>query len=141
VGDEHFGPYRLVRLLGQGGMGEVFEAYDTEQDRTVALKRLIAQLADEPDFQRRFRRECQLASRLNSPHVIPIHRSGEIDGRLFIDMRMVGGRDLAQLLRAEGPLTPARTARFVEQVASALDAAHHAGLVHRDIKCWWSSGR
>ena len=131
---ERFGPYELLRVVGRGGMGEVFEARDTEHDRVVALKRLAAEAAGDDEYQRRFRREARLVARLRSPHVIPIHRYGEIDGQLFLDMRLVGGADLEQVLQTEGRLAPARAVAIVEQVASALDAAHHAGLVHRDVK-------
>ncbi|WP_345343948.1 serine/threonine-protein kinase, partial [Actinomycetospora succinea] len=115
-------------------MGEVFEAHDTEHDRVVALKRLTAEGAGDEEYQRRFRREARLVARLSSPHVIPIHSYGEIDGQLFLDMRLVGGADLERILATEGRLPPARAVAIVEQVASALDAAHHAGLVHRDVK-------
>jgi serine/threonine protein kinase len=131
---ERFGPYELLRVVGRGGMGEVLEARDTEHDRIVALKRLTAEAAGDDEYQRRFRREARLVARLRNPHVIPIHRYGEIDGQLFLDMPLVGGADLEQVLRAEGRLAPARAVAVVEQVASALDAAHRAGLVHRDVK-------
>ena len=131
---ERFGPYELLRVVGRGGMGEVFEAHDTEHDRVVALKRLAAEAAGDDEYQRRFRREARLVARLRSPHVIPIHSYGEIDGQLFLDMRLVGGADLEQVLQTEGRLPPARAVAIVEQVASALDAAHHAGLIHRDVK-------
>src|SRR5271168_3938733 len=93
-----FGRYRLVELLGRGGMGEVWRAYDTDTDRIVALKVLPAHLADDDEFVLRFRREAHAAARLNSPHVIPIHHYGEIDGRLYLDMRLIKGRDLATVL-------------------------------------------
>ncbi|HZS20368.1 MAG TPA: protein kinase, partial [Pseudonocardiaceae bacterium] len=131
---EQFGPYRLEALLGRGGMGEVYRAVDTNRNRTVALKRLPAGLADDPEFQARFKDESALAARLNEPHIIPIHDFGEIDGRLFIDMRLVEGTDLAGLLAEHGPLTPSRAIHVIRQVASALDSAHAAGLVHRDVK-------
>jgi serine/threonine protein kinase len=131
---EVFGPYRLDELLGRGGMGEVYRTYDTEYRRTVALKRLAAHLADDAEFEQRFRREAYNVARLRSPHTIPIHRYGEIDGQLYIDMRYVEGGDLAELVQASGPLTPARAVNVVEQLASALDEAHATGLVHRDVK-------
>ncbi len=128
-----FGRYRLVELLGRGGMGEVWRAYDTETKRSVAIKVLPPHLADDGEFVQRFRREAEAAAQLNSPHVIPIHHYGEIDGRLYVDMRLIVGRDLGTVL-AEGPLEPARAVRIIEQVAKALHAAHQAGLLHRDIK-------
>ena len=100
-----FGPYRLQELIGRGGMGEVYRAYDTSRGRVVALKRLPAALAADPMFQARFRSEAALAARLHEPHVIPIHDFGEIDGQLYIDMRLVDGPDLATVTES-GPLPP-----------------------------------
>ena len=131
---DEFGPYRLEDLLGRGGMGEVFRAHDTRHDRTVAVKRLAPHLADEPEFQQRFRREAHLVAQLRNPHVVTIHSYGEIDGQLYIDMQFVDGGDLLGLVEREGPLTPARAVGILEQVASALDEAHGSGLVHRDVK-------
>lgn len=131
---EMFGPYRLDSLLGRGGMGEVHLAFDTEHQRTVALKTLAPHLADDEEFQSRFRREARHVAKLRNPHVIPIHRYGEIEGQLFIDMRYVEGPDLSELVRSGGRVEPGRAVAFVEQVASALDAAHSSGLVHRDVK-------
>jgi serine/threonine kinase PknH len=128
-----FGRYRLIELLGRGGMGEVWRAFDTETDRTVAIKLLPRHLSEDEEFQRRFRREAHAAARLNNPHVIPIHNYGEIDGQLYVDMRLIDGRDLHTVL-ADGPLDPARAVRIIDQVASALHAAHQIGLLHRDIK-------
>lgn len=128
-----FGRYRLVELLGAGGMGEVWRAQDTETDRVVAIKLLPQYLSADEEFQQRFRREAHAAASLNNPHVIPIHHYGEIDGQLYVDMRLIEGRDLQTVL-AEGPLDPERAVRIVEQVARALHAAHKVGLIHRDIK-------
>ncbi|MFZ0902945.1 MAG: serine/threonine-protein kinase PknH/PknJ [Mycobacterium sp.] len=128
-----FGRYRLIELLGRGGMGEVWRAHDTDTDRIVAIKVLPAYLSENEEFQRRFRREAHAAARLSDPHVIPIHNYGEIDGRLYVDMRLIEGRDLQAVL-AEGPLDPARAVRIIEQVAMALHAAHKVGLLHRDVK-------
>ena len=131
---EDFGPYRLETLLGRGGMGEVFRAFDHEHGRLVALKRLAAHLADDPEFQGRFRREAQLAAKLRNPHIVPIHRFGELDGHLFIDMRYIEGFDVGELIDTVGALAPHRAVSILEQVGSALGTAHAAGLVHRDVK-------
>ena len=128
-----FGPYELVGLLGRGGLGEVWRARDTATDRVVALKLSPANVSHDRTFQERFRREAQAAAGLNNPHVIPIHTYGEIDGRLFVDMRLIDGRDLQSVL-AGGPLEPARAVRIVDHVARALTSAHRIGLIHRDVK-------
>ena len=130
-----FGHYQLQELLGRGGMGEVYRAYDTNTDRIVALKVLPPHLADDSTFQQRFRRESQAAAGLNEPHVVPIHGFGEIDGRLYLDMRLIEGRDLGTILKeSDKPPGAAFAVNVVEQVAAALDAAHEAGLIHRDVK-------
>src|ERR1700758_3630317 len=118
-----FGRYRLIELLGRGGMGEVWRAHDTAtNNRAVAIKLLPPQLAADPAFVARFRREADAAAQLNNPHIIPIHNYGEIGGRLYVDMRLIGGRDLQQVL-ADGPLEPARAVRIIEGIALALHAA------------------
>lgn len=128
-----FGKYKLNRLLGQGGMGEVYEAYDTSKERTVALKILREELSHDERFRTRFQRESHAAATLEEPHVIPIYDWGEIGGSLFIDMRLVRGQDLQEAIK-RGPLEPARAVAIIRDVASALDAAHARGLIHRDVK-------
>jgi serine/threonine protein kinase len=130
---ERFGPYVIEGRLGSGGMGEVHRAVDTRKGRSVALKRLPAELTGDPSIEARFRREAEVAARLIEPHVIPIHDYGQIEGRLFLDMRLVEGVDLAKVSR-EGPVPPRRAVSIVGQIADALDAAHGDGLVHRDVK-------
>src|ERR1700758_350743 len=128
-----FGKYSITRLLGRGGGGAVYEAYDTGKGRTVALKILAEEFSDSATFRTRFQRESQAAAVLQEPHVIPIHDWGEIDGSLYIDMRLVQGETLLDLI-AEGPLESARAVAIIGQVAAALDAAHAEGLIHRDVK-------
>ncbi|BDY29712.1 bifunctional serine/threonine-protein kinase/transporter substrate-binding domain-containing protein [Mycolicibacterium mageritense] len=130
-----FGHYQLRKLIGRGGMGEVYQAFDTLTDRIVALKVLPPHLAQDTTFQERFKRESHAAAGVNDPHVVPIHGYGEIDGRLYLDMRLIEGRNLGTMLsNAERPLAPAFVVNMIEQVGMALDAAHHAGLIHRDVK-------
>jgi serine/threonine protein kinase len=128
-----FGRYRLIELIGRGGMGEVWRAYDPTLDRVVALKVLPPNFAGDKVFQERFRREARAAAGLDEPHVVPFHDFGEVDGRLYVTMRLINGRDLQTVL-ADGPLAPERAVRIIEQVAKALHAAHRIGLIHRDVK-------
>ena len=129
-----FGRYRLRRLLGRGGMGEVYEAEDTTKDRIVALKLLPIAMSNDPVFRKRLQREARSAGRLQEPHVVPIHDYGEIDGVLYVDMRFIDGTDLRKMLSRYGPLTPARAVAIISQIGSALDAAHESGIMHRDVK-------
>jgi serine/threonine protein kinase len=132
---ESFGHYELRELLGRGGMGQVYRAYDASTDRIVALKVLPAHLAEDKEFQLRFRREARIAASLNDPHLVPIHSYGEIDGRLYVDMRLIEGRDLLTYIAENGGrLSPERAVAVIGQVAAALDTAHAVGLIHRDIK-------
>ncbi|WP_439382181.1 protein kinase domain-containing protein [Amycolatopsis lexingtonensis] len=129
-----FGPYLIERPIARGGMGEVLRARDTRLDRVVALKVLPPHLAADEEFRERFRREAHAAARLREPHIVPIHSFGEIDGRLYLDMQLVEGEDLATRLSTRGPMSPAEAVDVVGQIAQALTAAHAEGLVHRDVK-------
>jgi serine/threonine protein kinase len=126
--------YQIESLLGRGGMAVVFKARDLRLDRPVALKVLAPELARSPQFRDRFLRESRLAASLDHPNIVPVYEAGEAAGLLFIAMRLVGGGDLTALLQDEGPLSPDETVAILSQVAAALDAAHAAGLVHRDVK-------
>ncbi|HEU4362289.1 MAG TPA: serine/threonine-protein kinase PknD [Mycobacterium sp.] len=129
-----FGPYQLLRLLGRGGMGEVYAAEDTRKQRVVALKLISEQFSGNPVFRARMQREANEAGRLTEPHVVPIHDYGEIDGLLYLEMRLIDGVDLATLVKRSGPLSPSRAVAIVRQIAAALDAAHANGVTHRDVK-------
>ena len=129
-----FGRYRLLSVIGEGGMGKVYKAHDTVIGRDVAIKVLPAELAAEPGYEQRFRREAHTAARLTEPHIIPIHDTGEIDGRLYLVMPVIDGIDVHGLLKRDGPMSPQRAVSVIGQLAAALDAAHAVGLVHRDVK-------
>ena len=131
---ETFGGYTIESLLGRGGMGTVYLATHARLARKVALKVISPELAHDADFRARFLRESQLAASLDHPNVIPIYDADEIGGVLFLAMRYVSGPSLQALLRSVGTLSPAETLRLLQQIAGALDAAHDAGLVHRDVK-------
>jgi serine/threonine protein kinase len=126
--------YRVEERIGQGGMAVVFRARDERLGRLVALKILAPALAGDAEFQRRFISESRAAAAIDDPHIVPVFAAGEADGMLFIAMRYVAGGDAQSLLNREGPLPPGRVAAIISPVASALDAAHRAGLVHRDVK-------
>jgi len=132
--DTSFGRYRIEARLGSGGMGVVYRATDTRLGRPVALKMLAPERAADPAFRERFLREGRLAAALDHPHVVTVYEADETDGVLYLAMRYVPGPDLGTLLAREGPLAPGRAVELVAQVADALDAAHAAGLVHRDVK-------
>ncbi len=115
-------------------MGEVYEAEHTIKGWTVAVKLMSESVSKDPVFRERMKREARIAGRLQEPHVVPIHDYGEIDGQLFLEMRLVEGTDLDKLIAREGPLPPSRAIAIITQIASALDAAHAAGVMHRDVK-------
>ena len=126
--------YRLEKPVGAGGMAVVFRAWDERLDRWVALKILAPALATDEVFRRRFLREARAAAAVDDPHIIPVFEAGESGGALFIAMRYVPGGDVRSLVRRAGPLSPGRAGMIVSSVASALDTAYGAGLVHRDVK-------
>ncbi|GHD08276.1 hypothetical protein GCM10010313_28410 [Streptomyces violarus] len=126
--------YRIEKEIGRGGMAVVYRARDLRLERTVALKLLAPELARNDTFRRRFTHESRAAAAIDHPHIVPVFEAGETDGVLYIAMRYVVGSDLRHLLDREGPLSPTTTLRIAAQVASALDAAHDHGLVHRDVK-------
>lgn len=125
--------YRVERLLGRGGMGVVYEAVQLSLDRRVALKVLRPELAEDSAFVERIRREARVQAALEHPHVLDVYEVGEAGDELFLTMRLVDGATLAELLRA-GALDIERALDLLDQVAGALDAAHEAGLLHRDMK-------
>jgi serine/threonine protein kinase len=128
------GGYRLTAEIARGGMGTVYKALDTTTQQPVALKVIAAELAAQPGYDNRFRREVQAAAQLDEPHILPVLDSGEDDGRLFLVMPLVEGADINTLLDTEGPMSPRDAVEVITAVASALDSAHAAGLVHRDVK-------
>jgi YVTN family beta-propeller protein len=133
IGTEIAG-YRIDALIARGGMGVVYRATHLGLERPVALKVIARELADREGFRERFLRESRLAARLDHPAVVPVYDSREVDGELIVAMRLVAGGDLRRLIDREGPLEPARAIALLGQVAEALDAAHAAGIVHRDVK-------
>ena len=131
---QRVGAYVLGDLLGRGGMGVVYEAQHVHLGRKVALKLLAPEWGQSAEFRARFLRESQLAATLEHPGIVTVYDAGEVDGVLYLAMRFVPGTDLAALLAQRVFLPPDETLSIVGQVASALDAAHAAGLVHRDVK-------
>lgn len=127
------GGCRLEREVASGGMGVVWEATQIALGRRVALKVIAASLAGDPEFRERFVREAQLTASVHHPNIVDVYDAGEQDGVLYIVMRFVDGVDLRTVVREQGPLDPDRAVRICEQVAGALDAAHRAGLIHRDV--------
>ncbi len=132
-GDQIAG-YEILEQIGRGGMAVVYRALDLRLGRTIALKVLAPELGEDQAFRQRFIRESRAAAGVDHPHIIPVFEAGESAGVLFIAMRYVSGGDVRLLIEAEGRLSPSRVAEITRQAASALDAAHAHGLVHRDVK-------
>jgi serine/threonine protein kinase len=128
------GDYRITREIGRGGMGVVLLGEQAATGRKVALKFLPPELVDDEDSRRRFAREANYAGSLGHPNIVALYEAGEADGVHYMAMQYVPGGDLGKLLAREGPLDPARAVALLAQVADALDAAHAAGILHRDVK-------
>jgi serine/threonine protein kinase/tetratricopeptide (TPR) repeat protein len=130
-----FGPrYRIDGVIGEGGMGKVYKAYDSDLDRTVALKLVRPELAKDSNSLQRFKQELLLASRISHRNILRIHDLGDVNGVKFISMAFVQGMDLHDLIAKQGRLTTERAVNIAKQLAGALDAAHAEGVVHRDLK-------
>jgi serine/threonine protein kinase len=125
--------YEVGERIGSGGMAEVFRALDIGLNRIIALKRMKALLAADEGYRERFTRESRAAAAVEHPHILPVYDAGELSGVLYLVMRLVNGGDVSTLVKVEGPLTSERSCEIVRQVASALDAAHRKGIVHRDV--------
>ena len=126
--------YRIESVAGRGGMGVVYRATHVHLGRTVALKLLNPELAASSEFRERFIREARAAAELEHPNIVPVYDAGEVEGRLYLAMKFIEGTDLAHLLEQDGPMAADRALGLLEQLASALDAAHEHGLIHRDVK-------
>ncbi|MDX6668054.1 MAG: hypothetical protein QOK04_1434 [Solirubrobacteraceae bacterium] len=126
--------YRIEEIAGRGGMGVVYRATQLSLGRPVALKLIAGELAEDPAFRERFKRESRVAALIDHPNVIPVYEAGEDDGLLFITMRYVDGTDLRTMIGRDGSIEPHRAAAIVRQTGAGLDAAHAQGLVHRDVK-------
>jgi serine/threonine protein kinase len=130
-----FGPrFRIEQLLGAGGMGRVYKAFDKELSRTVALKTLLPELVSDHLLTQRFKQELLLASKISHRNILRIHDLGEVEGVKYISMAFIEGKDLNQLLKEEGPFPLERSLKIASQMCEALDAAHSEGVVHRDFK-------
>ena len=129
-----FGKYTDVQRLGEGGFGEVFRAVDATLNRPVALKMPHRELLRDPQFAAQFRSEAQTAAQLDHPNIVRIYSVGELEGMPFIEMELVDGQTLADLIQAKGRLTPEEALALIEPVCAALEEAHRKGIIHRDIK-------
>ena len=128
------GRYRIVELLGQGGMARIYRGHDNQLDRDVAVKILRAEYGRDPDFSSRFRQEAQNAASLNHPNIVGVYDYGQDQAGPFIVMELVDGEDLASIVKRSGALPPRQAARITAETARALHAAHQRGIVHRDVK-------
>lgn len=133
-GGSRIGDYIIDSEVGRGGMGVVYRAHKADTGEVVALKLMLPELVANPEYRERFVREAALGPNLDHPNIVPIFDSGEVDGQLFIAMRLVEGRDLKEVIKEEGRLDPRRVLAIFRHAAAALDAAHEAGVVHRDVK-------
>ena len=131
---ESFGRFRILRLLGQGGMGLVYLADDPKRDRQIALKVLAREKADNPTLLKRFRSEALATRELKHPNIVGVYEAGSIGGQFYIALEFVDGTDVAQLIEARGRLLVRRALDITRQVALALSVAHQRNIVHRDIK-------
>jgi serine/threonine protein kinase len=129
-----FGPFTITEQIGRGGMGVVYAAQHRELQRAVALKLLGNDFNDSAEYRRRFLREAVALGRIDSPHIVQVYDAGELDGQLFIATKLYPKGDLRQWLTANGPLAPELAIALMDQVASGLQDAHDAGVVHRDVK-------
>ena len=126
--------YEIKKIIGEGGMANVYLGYDTILERDVAIKVLRGDLADDEKFVRRFRREAQNASLLSHPNIVQIYDVGEDDGNFYIVMEYIKGQTLKQLIKKRGKLTPAETVDIISQLTDGLAHAHDSYIIHRDIK-------
>src|SRR5690606_1383930 len=124
----------IERELGRGGMGVVYKARQTRLDRAVALKVVGPEASTDLDFLRRFELEAKALGRLNHPHIVQVYDCGEAEGKLFIALEFVDGRDCQKEVEAEGPFPPDKALRVVREAALGLRAAHQSGIIHRDVK-------
>ena len=132
--ETQFGVYQNLELIGRGGMAEVYKSTHPTLHKSVAIKILPNHLATEADFRKRFTREAQIVSKLEHPNIVRMFDSGENNGRHYMVMEYLTGKDLSEFIRANGKLSLSQTLPLIQQIASALDYAHTQGLVHRDIK-------
>jgi len=134
VPGSEFAGHMVEAIVGRGGMGVVYRARHRGLDRVVALKVILPELLDDATIHQRFVAEAITAASIEHPNVVPVHDAGDVDGLAYMTMRYVQGMDLRALVRARGPLAPARAAEVVSRVGDALDAIHACGFVHRDVK-------